>query len=81
MFGNHEEREVDGLECSQPLGAEHLPQRASQVELDASLWERDDGPMGMTQCEEDLMLQEQAEELADTPYELDHPCNQKAMMQ
>ena len=81
MFGNHEEREVDGLECSQPLGAEHLPERAHQVELDASLWERDDGPMGMTQCEEDLMLQEQAAELADTPYELDHPGDQKAMMQ
>lgn len=57
MFGNREQKEVDGLECTQPLAAEHIPKRTSQVELDASLWERDDGLMATAQREEDLMLQ------------------------
>ena len=43
------------------------------------MWERDDGLMA--QCEEDLMLQEQADELADTPFELDHYGDHRAMAQ
>lgn len=67
---------MDGLECSQPLGAEHLPVQTSQVELDMSLWERDDGPIGEPLCEEDLMLQQQA----DKQYELGHLGDRRATM-
>jgi|APSaa5957512535_1039671.scaffolds.fasta_scaffold161319_1 hypothetical protein len=73
MFGNREQREVDRLECSQPLAAEHIPKRASKVELDPSLWERDDGLIATAKCEEDLMLQQQTGEFTETPFDLNMP--------